>query len=392
VSRESRFVRLPVAPSILKRWVMKKLKNPKENTWIKVALLIEYLKKKELDPKHSSPGHFEISALRTEGMFSRLTLKTGKGIRAFPFLIELGLIEKVAPHRASIVRRAIMYRFKTKNFESYEIEVPRNLADKFNRLSKKKPISKTHDWIEQSLNRLTLLDSQIARLKADKGHRDNIEKFTRGNRKLGVTRSIYLNHCVVGLPKKTRANLRIDGEAAVACLDISGAHPVVLPWLIEDTLKAAKKTKGEGLSDEEVAELALLRNCLSESDFYLGLMPNEKRKHAKKTFLSSLNGADFPKALEVAKALAEKCPISGRVIRCRRFKNGTAFADELQGRVTEIILSVAKKCMKAGIPCLPVSDELIVPLPERFRVLEWMHEEIFEMTGVKAEVDHARMT
>lgn len=387
-------IRLPVAPDTLQKWVTARLRRPRPSTFMKLALLIDELRGLALNPKHSLPQHFEVSNGWAERRVSRVTLSNGESVRPLKLLTKLGLIESVSPHRADIAPRAITYRFKVDGFKRCEIECSVNVLSKFKK-AKVRKLTETDSrigWIEQSLKRASIPQPAIDTLKRSNKHRANAIRYEQDPYSVWAVRGVYIEHRARYLPKSARRRLVYDGGDPATRLDISSAHPVVLPWLLEDTVRSAFKEGklSERKLDARLAEIEELRRKLSGSEFYSGYLAGERRKKSKKGFLRSLNGAEDPDAIQVARELRSSFPLLAALIRNRRSKGKREFSDELQGRVTTIILEVIEKCMETGIPCIPVTDELIIPFKHRLEVLDWFLETIWNRTGVRAKVDDLR--
>tara|TARA_R110000772_G_scaffold223546_1_gene334080 strand:- start:78 stop:1208 length:1131 start_codon:yes stop_codon:yes gene_type:complete len=370
------------------------LEPSRRSSFFKIVLLIDELYSLSINPKHSAPRCFSVSSAWVEQRISRVVLKSGKKVRGITVLFEMGLIVLVSPARSTIAPRSATYRFRIQRFNPYAIDCPNQILERLEKAKRIRAVTRdpNYSWIEQSLRRLTLSESRLDAMRANENHAGLVDPFTDEQRIVRVTRGIYIEHPARTIPSKHRDAFLFDESRSVARLDMSCAHAVILPWLVEDTVKARirRDGKGEAKYAELREELDRLRARLSQSDFYSALMPSNPRKLAKSTFLPSLNGAIFPNALKVAKELEKQFPITGDVIRYRRAKDKRNFSDELQGRVTNILLAVVAECRKSGIPCVPVTDELIVPFTDRIEVLRWMRDAILEKTGVRAKVDGVR--
>lgn len=395
----SRRLQLPLDPQDLKDAFYRIVKNPQTLTFFKLLLVIDELQTLCKNPKHSLPNHFEKSAEWFEERISRVSLFDGSRVRAVAVLTQMGLIELVILHRASIAPRATTYRFKVGPFDVYDVDVPANLVEKFKKLKSQKkfygPWKNEYKWIQQSLCRISASPSLIGILK----RKDIWEKYARVLTSLDfrvkVTRGIYITHVFCSFPPKARSRLLFDEGMKVARLDISSAHILMLPWLLEDMAEKIRSSEGKPLALERdiCNEVKKLRNDLSKGDFYVKITNGRERKAGKKDVLSWLNGADFPAAKYAGKRLNSRYPILASLLCKRRMNTSKSkFFDELQGRVTEILLQVVRKCLKGGIPCIPVTDELIVPFKDRLDVLKWMHLAIYKKTGVRGEVDGVRDT
>ncbi len=377
---------LPLPPPQIVKLVEDSLLNPKSSTCYKVLLLIDECFLLARNPKHSSAQRFEVGRNWFEKRISRVRLQDGQRVRASKLLYELGLIQETSPHRAEISPRANTYRMKHSTYRKYRIDCPVSLVQKIANLKKARPSDSDERlaWVEESLRRCSLPASELKRLVESRRHKSNAIRFI--DQKMRVTRSrgIYISHPGSSLPRRARERLLFDGECPVSRLDISSAHPLMTCWLANDMI-VELESRGQA-SGKIVPELNSLRAFLSEPDFYGRLLPGENKKVAKKAFLRALNGSDGPAANRAFGRFRSRFPSIGILLANRQRKNPTAFSDELQGRVTEIILFVIEKCRNEGIPCVPVTDELIVPLNERMKVRKWLCAEIKKRTGVDARV------
>jgi len=372
----------------------------------KLCLLISECYRISKKQNHSGSGCFEVSHQRSELILSRFD-----GKRPLTVLRMIGLIEEVAPHRASIRPKANTYRFCLQRFKPYMIAMTGKAAEKACqsavRTNLRRSRNPEYSWVKRSLKRVSLPDKAQQEYCAMSNHKRNAESFAAGRRSLSWKRD-HFGHVVCNMPEEFREQLLFDGEVPVALLDISASFPSMLPWLLKDDTGHLRRI--EKIDDEEME--SRLRECkrlsafLSRDDFYSEILPGHPRNKVKSAFQRALNSTDCdPFAARVFRAFREHFPNTYNLIyRRRKLKTATKrqrkpkrkkkptppIFFELRGRQSEIIKAVILKCRQAGIPCLPVADELIVPFVQRLTVQRWMWEEIRERTGVRAKVGGQR--
>ena len=398
-SKEVR-VRLPLSPSEIGKLVRKIVPTCYPSSIDKVCLLIGDAYTISCKQKKNGTGCFEVGVDWAEDIVSRIG-----GKRPLKLLFEMGLIEKDVPHRATIRPKAITYRFKIpiQRFKTYKITLTGKAAEKSLesgiRGQKRQKTDPGFSWVGESLERVGLSFGDLKDYRKRPGHhKKSSSQFENGERRNNWN-GAYRTNIVCQMPEDLRERLLFNGQDPVMLLDISSSFGNMLPWLFaDDSEQGYNKNKinlKEKMSRDE--ECQQLRLFLSDKDFYQKLLPWKTREIAKDAFQRFLNSSPDPLAKQIGKQFGKRFPCCERMIRRRRGleKKGSKESDsnlfhELYGRQSEIINAVILKCREASIPCIPVNDELIVPFTEGHTVREWMQEEIYKQTGVKAKVGGLR--
>ena len=384
-----RMLWLPVSPELLARQLRHLLPEQRINSTSvqKLCLLIsecyQLTKKQQLGPRR-----FRISNKTVKPIASAIG-----GRRPLAILDALGITRQVGTHRSDINPHPITREFCSENFQKHKVLLTGIAAresyhsgKRTQQRHKKEPVFL---WIESSLERVTLSAQDQALWEQKPKQGGNPEKFGAGRRPQNWKATWNI---VCQIPAQYRCKLLFDQTAPAALLDLSASFPTMLPWLLEDY---AKHLGAKGLLSPEdtqsyAAENGRLRAALSNEDFYLYLDSEATRDETKHAFQRFLNSKKpDPPAAKIGARFRELFPLTSAMIISRRTQ-GTLFG-ELQGRQKEIIFAAILKCHQAGIPCVPVWDELVVPYPHEAAVREMMHDEIFKRTGVRAKVGGVRM-
>ncbi len=396
---------LPLPPAIIGEQLRQLMPDQRINpqTVNKFGVLIGetyFLTKKQKCGKNC----FAVSNQWAERIISRIG-----GRRPLAILDKLGITTPVRKHRATICPAPTVRQFVHGEFKPYRLTLAGKAARESRNAGQRGKLRREADpdymWVERSLARVSLAPDDQAEYLDQPNHAGNAAKFGQGLRQQSQKGS-YRWNSVCQMPAELRSRLRFDLESPVTRLDISCSFGIFLPWLFADEISSL--TKKRLIDDEEqnrrLAECNLLRDFLSVGDFYDALADGRTRDEAKGAFQRYLNTTE-PDALaqRIGRRFADTFPSVAAMIRRRRRKppkhdgkpnpgkGATAFK-ELQGRQNEVIQAVVRMCRQDLIPCIPVWDELVVPFAHRMKVLNWLHEELYKWTGVRAEVGGIRMS
>lgn len=341
---------------------------------------------------------FQYSNAAAEEVVSRV-----KGKRPLAVLDAIGLTEVVSPHRSTISPKASTRRFVQTSFQAYLVPLGKAARDKKQRAQTRTVRRRAQDqcwtWVEQSMPRIGWRDDDLDEVRRAAAGNKVAERVATGERRQSW-KGQYRWNCFCNVPKNAREKLIVDGEHTVSLLDISCSFGIFLPALVEDDVRY--RSSDRELPRDTGAELRQLRDLLSSEDLYMVVGFGMPRDAAKKAFQRVLNGKKLdPPAKKVLRALEGRFPQVASVLKRRKAaaakrgkmgkKSRSTVFSELQGRQADVINKVVLRCAAAGIPCVPIWDEVIVPLANRATVLGWMHEMILEATGVRAKVAGHRM-
>jgi hypothetical protein len=345
---------------------------------------------------------FSVSNAWAENILSRLV-----GRRPLAILDILGLTTIKRKHRSTICPASTVRQFVHSSFKPYRLYLIGIAARESSNLGKRGKLRREADpnyaWVQKSMERASLPSDTLAAYQEQPKHTCNAAKFEQGLRQQGWRGSFRWNS-VCQMPPDIRKQLIFDAETPVTRLDISCSFGILLPWLFSDESENLAKKRMVDLEEQHrrLVECNSLRIFLSSGDFYRSLADGLGRNDAKGAFQRYLN-ATKPDGLakSIGGRFADKFRKVDAMIRRRRgspskskekrgrARHHTTFT-ELQGRQNEVIQAVVKKCREDAIPCIPVWDELIVPFQNRMQVLNWLHDELYEKTGVSAKVGGIR--
>ena len=347
---------------------------------------------------------FAVSNQWAEGILSRIGRK-----RPLAILDSLGITTLVRKHRATICPSPTVRQFVHGEFKPHRLSLTGKAARESLRAGQRGKLRREADpdytWVERSMARASLTTYDQEDYLNQPNHADNAAKFGQGLRQQRQKGS-YRWNSVCQMPSELRSKLRFDSESPVTRLDISCSFGIMLPWLFTDEVKNLTKKRKIDFEEQNRrhAECNRLRDFLSSGDFYTALADGLAREEAKSAFQRYLNALE-PDALaqKIGRRFADEFPSVAAMLRRRRGTpsiragehgpgNGPTTFRELQGRQNEVILAVVRKCRKDLSPCIPVWDELVVPFESRMKVLKWLHEELYERTGVRAKVGGIRMS
>ena len=388
---------LPMPPEKIKVLVQKMYPRSRPSSTDKLCLILSDAHRIS-QRQRNGKWKFEVSHSWAEQIVSRIG-----GRRPLVVLCELGLIEKDRPHRASILPKAITYRFKVRTFKKYILTFKGKAAVKScmsgARGKDRRKKDQVESWIAHSLNRVGLPDEILQDYLSRPGYKKNAKRFADGGRPQKWN-GAYRWNVICQMPADLRERLVFDGEDPVRLLDISSSFPTMLSWLFEDDVNYAlsKRKISSREAQKRMIECQELKDFLSRKDPYTELLPERSRQEAKQAFQRFLNTKQLdPLARKVGRNFEEKFSVCYRMIQSRKVSKiskteceKSSLSRELLGRQSEIINAVILRCRESSIPCVPVWDELIVSLVDGLDAQRWIQEEIFLRTGVKAKVGGVR--
>ncbi len=191
---------------------------------------------------------------------------------------------------------------------------------------------------------------------------------------------------ISGCPKRKadiRQHLRLDGEA-VAEVDISGAHLVVIPKVYEPAFLKRYGVPHTATDAEE--EKKSLVAMIESGDVYGGGAHDERNKR-KKEVLTSLNmDAKVQMAMEAATDLMESRPILRATMWAVKKYSHRDLSPWLMRWVSDIVNGAVVALDAEGIPSIPIVDCLMVRQRDEDRARQELSSRIFEATGVRATV------
>ena len=252
-------------------------------------------------------------------------------------------------------------------------------------------------WIEQSLSRITLPESEELRksmqnprtansaMEAMRYLRDYTAPENRKLTSIGYAGTFYTP--IMSLPKKVVPTLLIDGEP-VSQLDITSAHPSTLPRLL---IEAETKHQVEG----GIAEAKRLAEELESGRLYdtLSLSLGIDPKRAKKSFLAALNGEDKHTYNDaVFLEFAKRFPIAKEVIGKVRRGDRKRLNRKMAGILAVVIKLTIETCRKLELPVYPRTDEIVCRQRDEAKVHEILSAYFLDQTSVHAKVGGHRVS
>jgi len=324
----------------------------------------------------------------------RLCPRQRKAKTIVKLLVEYGVLIPFSPHVIGIT--PTHYRIHKdwvgvcpkKLNEWQRLRLIKAYARKLARDSKISPALK---WIEESLTRVTLPESEVLRetmqdARTEPSAREAMD-YLRGyispyNRKLtriGYAGTIYTP--IMSLPRRLVPTLLIDGEP-VSQLDITSAHPSTIPCLL---IEAEQKYQIAG----GIAEAHRLAEALESGRFYdqLASELGIDTKLAKKRFLAALNGENrHTYNEELFQKFGEKFPVAKKVIGIIRRSDRKRLNAKMASLLARVISLTIETCSKLQIPVYPRTDEIVCRQRDEALVREILTAYFLDQTSVRARV------
>lgn len=252
-------------------------------------------------------------------------------------------------------------------------------------------------WIEQSLSRITLPESEELRkamqnprtensaMEAMRYLRDYAAPENRKVTSIGYAGTFYTP--IHSLPKIVVPTLLIDGEP-ISQLDITSAHPSTLPSLM---IEGERKFGVCGAIEEakkltEELEAGRLYDSLAVT---LGI----DSKAAKKRFLAALNGEDNHTYNDaVFLEFGKRFLIAKQVIGMIRRGDRKRLNRRMAGILADVIKLTIETCAKLELPAYPRTDEIVCRQRDEAKVHEILSAYFLDQTGVHAKVGGRRIS
>lgn len=252
-------------------------------------------------------------------------------------------------------------------------------------------------WIEQSLSRITLPESEQLRkamqnprtqhsaMEAMRYLRDYTAPENRKLTRIGYAGTFYTP--IMSLPKTVVPTLLIDGEP-ISQLDITSAHPSTLPRLM---IEAEKKFTVLGA----IQEAKKLTEELESGRLYdsLAITLRIDPKAAKKRFLAALNGEDKHTYNDaVFLEFGRRFPVSKEVIGKIRRGDRKRLNRKMAGILGNVIKLTIETCAKLELPVYPRTDEIVCRQRDEAMVHEILSAYFLDQTSVHAKVGGHRVS
>lgn len=258
------------------------------------------------------------------------------------------------------------------------------------RCAKKNPVLV---WVDASISRIQLPETEVwCNVMRDpelepsaRRAGDFLRGYRQGHSKIGYAGTIYTP--IHSLPKIAVPTLLIDG-APIAQLDITSAHPSILPRLM---IEAEKRFKVLGGIEEanKVAEELEAGRLYDSLAITLSIDP----KAAKKRFLAALNGENKHTYNDaVFLEFARRFPAAKEVIGKIRRGDRKRLNRKMAGILADVIKLTIETCAKMGLPVFPRTDEIVCRQRDEAKVHEILSAYFLDQTSVHALVGGRRVS
>jgi hypothetical protein len=354
-------------------------RKPRRNTVEGILLFLGQAK------KNSKGGIFEASRDFGADYVSRIKLAGGEGICLLPFLIRIGIIEKVTKHWAE-GHRACKYRFLQNNWKTYKIPLTptswRKLQSSRERKRNRLIKDKERTWVEKSLGKAYLPMKEIEGM--GERHRPANKALLEGNHWI-KTRHGRITTVFSNIPSNLREQIQFGDEQA-SRLDISTSHPLMLCSYIDSLIKDGGDRWSKLARSNELEQF---RRFLEGPDPYTILLPGIDRKKAKKEIQTFLNGKNGRYSRRAYGALKDRFPLIAKTIHSHiRTKPMGPF---LQAIENQVIRQAIGRLGKRDIFIIPCVDEILVPWSQRETALEILSNAVWETTGIHPKIGGVRI-